>query len=145
MSSLFQGRHVLLVEDSAIIAMGQEIVLRDLGFVTTTVYRGEDAVQFVREHETVDIVLMDIDLGEKMDGLGAARRIRAFRDVPVLFLAAQRDPQIVEQALSISTYGYVQKGSGDFVLQEAIRMAFELARIRSQLRRERDLDARPEQ
>jgi len=142
LSTIFLGKHVLLVEDSAIIAMGQELILRDFGFTITTVYRGRDAVEYVRNRESVDIVLMDIDLGKEMDGLEAARQILAIRELPVLFLAAQKDHRIVEQARSISPYGYVLKGSSDFVLGEAMRMAFELSharRLLQQIKRDTNL------
>ena len=40
----------------------------------------------------VDLILMDIRLAGRMDGIEAARRIRDQRDTPIIFITAHGDP-----------------------------------------------------
>ncbi len=56
---------ILLVEDEAIIAVKEENILAKNRFKVKAVYTAEAAIQAVKTGE-IDLVLMDIDLGEGM-------------------------------------------------------------------------------
>ena len=117
---------ILLVEDEAIIAMSEAEAIRSFGFDVVISMTGEEAVQLVREDESIDLVLMDIDLGSGIDGTEAAQEILRERTLPVVFLTSHSEKEKVERVKGITRYGYVLKSSGEFVLMEAISMAFEL-------------------
>ncbi len=79
---------VLIVEDEAITALEIRNVIESSDYeVLSVVYSGEDAV---KEALTLkpDLILMDIILKGEMDGLDAARKIREFLDIPVLYITA---------------------------------------------------------
>jgi CheY-like chemotaxis protein len=60
---------ILLVEDEALLALDEAKQLRGLGYGVECAYRGEQAVEMVRERPgAFNLVLMDIDLGRGMDG-----------------------------------------------------------------------------
>ena len=84
-------------------------VLERRGYSVQTVARGEQAVEACGADESIDLVLMDIDLGPGMTGLEAAERIRSSRDLPVVFLSSHTEAGIVERARTISPYGYLRK------------------------------------
>ena len=68
---------ILLVEDESIVAMDMERRLSTLGYsVIEHVLSGEDAVAKA-EQEKPDLILMDIHLKGKMDGIQAAERIKS--------------------------------------------------------------------
>ncbi len=68
---------ILIVEDEGIIAMEMQDRLEGLGYyVPTIVSSGEQAIPVAAE-ERPDLVLMDIMLQGKMDGVEAATQIRA--------------------------------------------------------------------
>lgn len=70
---------------------------------------------------------MDIDLGDgKMDGTEAAEMILNEYELPIVFLTSHAEKEMVEKGKGITRYGYVLKNAGEFVLIEAITMAFEL-------------------
>jgi DNA-binding NarL/FixJ family response regulator len=69
---------------------------------------------------------MDIDLGEGMDGVEAARRILEIRELPVVFLTSHTEQEYVDRVRAVSTYGYVVKNSGEFVILRSIEVAFKL-------------------
>lgn len=60
-----------------------------------------------------DLVLMDIDLGDGMDGTEAARQILLRRNVPIAFLTSHMEKEYVDRAKAISSYGYVVKDTGE--------------------------------
>jgi two-component system, sensor histidine kinase PdtaS len=117
---------ILIVEDEAVIAMGQSAVIKRFGFDAVTALDGESAIRRATETGDIDLVLMDINLGSGMDGTEAARRILAKRNLPIVFLTSHSEREMVERVRGITRYGYVIKNSGDFVLQSSIEMAFEL-------------------
>ncbi|HPQ54666.1 MAG TPA: PAS domain S-box protein [Spirochaetota bacterium] len=119
-------RTVLLVEDEALIAIAEKMRLESAGYSVITANSGENAVAVVRSGETIDIVLMDIDLGPGIDGTRAAEEILSIQDIPIIFLTSHAEQEMVERVRRITRYGYVLKNSGDFVLLSSIEMAFEL-------------------
>ncbi len=121
-----ESKKILLVEDEAIIALNETAMLESHGYSVVHAYSGAKAVQKV--HETpVDLILMDIDLGlGLMSGTEAAQAILKEHDIPIVFLTSHTEKDIVEKVRNITSYGYVVKNSGEFVLHEAIIMAFEL-------------------
>ena len=120
------NKMILLVEDERITAAVEKAMLERQGYRVVTAYNGEDAVRTAQAIDTVDLVLMDIDLGQGMDGTSAAQEILARRDVPVLFLSAHTEPEIVKKTEGITSYGYVVKNSSEAVILASIKMAFRL-------------------
>lgn len=129
-------RTLLLVEDEAIIALNQREQLERHGFAVVVASSGAAAVDTLRRDPSIDLVLMDIDLGPGMDGTAAAREILALRSVPIVFLTSHGDPEYVNRVREITSFGYVLKSSGEFVLVQSIEMAFSLWDSQRQLSRE---------
>ncbi|HBY18041.1 MAG TPA: hypothetical protein DEH00_02605 [Candidatus Marinimicrobia bacterium] len=117
---------ILLVEDEALIAMDEKSTLEDYGYSVITALSGEDAVQIVDSGKTVDLILMDINLGEGMDGTDAAKIILKNHDLPLIFLSSHTEREIVDKTEGITSYGYIVKDSGETVLIQSIKMAFRL-------------------
>ncbi|NBB89792.1 MAG: PAS domain S-box protein [Spirochaetes bacterium] len=133
-------RRILLVEDDAIIALGERAIIDRNGFAVTCAHSGEEAIRHVENGTEVDLVLMDIDLGPGIDGVEAAARILERRTVPIVFLTSHTEKHYVDRVREITNYGYIIKSSGEFVLLESIRMAFELFEAnRTAARREEEL------
>jgi len=119
-------RHILLVEDEAIIALEERGVLESNGYETLVAHSGEQAVELVRNTPAIALVLMDIDLGSGMDGTESARRILEIRELPIVFLTSHSEKDYVTRVEEITRYGYVLKNAGEFVLIQAIKTAFQL-------------------
>ena len=85
---------VMIVEDEIISAMDTRANLIQLGYdVCELAASGEDAVK-IAELEKPDVVLMDIGLRGKMDGIEAGRQIKAQLAVPVIFLTGYTDEEV---------------------------------------------------
>ncbi|TVQ20880.1 MAG: PAS domain S-box protein [Spirochaetaceae bacterium] len=120
-------KSILLVEDEALIAIAGKRTLEKSGYAVRVVTSGEAAVDAVASSAIpVDLILMDINLGPGMDGIEAAEIILRQREVPLVFLSAHTEPEVVTRTEKITSYGYIVKDSGETVLLASIRMAFRL-------------------
>ena len=114
---------IMIVDDEALITESMAMLLMRHGYMTPVVaHSGEDAVRLAGEAKP-DLVLMDIGLGWGMDGVEAASLIRAFSNVPVIFVTAQGDWATMERAKSVGAAGYVLKPFSFNELSGAIETA----------------------
>lgn len=131
-------KQILLVEDDALIGLGEQHVLERAGYQVDVVMSGEEALDATDSTDRYDLILMDIDLGAGIDGTETARRILARREVPIVFLSSHTEPEIVAQTEAITSYGYIVKNSDDAVLLASLRMAFQLWDAHRQVRHTND-------
>jgi CheY-like chemotaxis protein len=114
---------ILLVEDEFLIALSESRIIRGFDYRVLFARSGEEAVELASTDGEIDLVLMDINLGEGIDGREAARRILSKRNLPIVFLSSHAEASYVESAKRISPYGYVLKSSDNLSLREAIESA----------------------
>src|SRR5687767_16030181 len=82
---------VLIVEDELLVAWHLESLARDQHLdVCGLVPDGDGAIEQAEDLD-VDLILMDIRLAGRMDGVEAARRIREQRSTPIIFITAHGD------------------------------------------------------
>jgi PAS domain S-box-containing protein len=117
---------LLLVEDEFLIAASKRLELERYGYKVVPAHTGEAAVEMIGRHEDIELVLMDIDLGDGIDGTEAALRILRIKDLPIVFLSNHTEHEIVSKSENITSYGYIVKNSGITVLNASIKMAFKL-------------------
>ncbi len=120
------NKTILLVEDESVTSIVTTITLQKFGYDVLTADSGVNAVDTAASNKNIDLILMDIDLGEGIDGTEAAAIILKDRDIPVVFLSSHTEPEIVEKTEKITSYGYVVKNSSTTVLDASIKMAFKL-------------------
>jgi PAS domain S-box-containing protein len=125
---------VLIVEDERIAAEDLRMTLEGLGFETAgVVASGEDAL--VRaETGHPDLVLMDIVLKGKLNGIGTALELRRRHDLPVIYITAYSDPDTIERVKESQPYGYIHKPFDFRELQVVIETALIKHRIEKTLR-----------
>ena len=123
MSNLINNARILIVEDEAIIAKDLQWRLEQLGYtVPYIVSTGQDAVGKVGDNN-IDLILMDIMLMGEMDGIEAAGHIRTKSDIPLIYLTAYADENILERAKITEPFGYMIKPVGNRELKSTIEMA----------------------
>ena len=114
---------ILIVEDDGTIASDLQNRLKGLGyFVPSIVSFGEEAIQKTKEINP-DLVVMDIMLDGEMDGIEAADQIRTRFNIPVVYLTAYADDNLLERAKLTEPFGYIIKPFGDRELHSAIEIA----------------------
>ena len=80
---------LMIVEDEAVIALRLKQRLAEMGYdVVGVAYSGEEAVEKAKSL-TPELILMDIMIPGKFDGIAAAEIIKTECDIPVVFLTAK--------------------------------------------------------
>jgi len=93
-----KGKEVLIVEDDPIIANLIKTFLTERNYaISDMVNSGEDAL-YSAVTSFPDIILMDINLFGKIDGISATRLITTMLKIPVLFVSAQDDDETFARA-----------------------------------------------
>jgi len=114
-------KKVLIVEDELLLAMMNRRIVESEGFtVINSLTKGEDAVSYAREHEP-DLILMDIFLAGKLDGVSAVEQIRKFSNTPVIFVSGNSDKATRARAERIHSATFVVKPVRVDSLKELIR------------------------
>jgi two-component system, NarL family, response regulator len=113
---------ILIAEDHTLVSQGLEAMLSmadDLE-LAGVVDNGDDAVEAV-EKKTVDVVLMDVNLGAGINGIEATKQIKkANPETKVLVLTMFTDPGTVAEAVKAGAEGYLSKGSSRESVIQAI-------------------------
>src|SRR5687767_12712669 len=82
---------------------------------------GQEAIDCVQA-QPVDVVLMDVNLGDGIDGIETTRRIkRVAPETHVLILTMYTDPTTVTQAVKAGANGYLSKGASRESVERAIK------------------------
>lgn len=114
---------ILVVEDESIVALDIQDRLEAMGYeVPITVASGEKAIEQARLLHP-DLVLMDIQLQGRMDGVEAADQIRQRFGIPVVYLTANADHPTVQRAKLTEPFGYVIKPFEERELHTTIEVA----------------------
>ncbi len=104
------GESILIVEDEGLIALHLSEILEAGGYrIAGMEFSGETVLRTIGKDGLPDLILMDIALAGKMNGIEAARCIRERYDIPVIFLSAYSGQNRIEEAHAVSPYGYLRK------------------------------------
>ncbi|MGB6680444.1 MAG: response regulator [Candidatus Bathyarchaeia archaeon] len=114
---------ILIVEDEGIVSIDIRNILKQIGYPTTeAVFSAEEAFEKMKENQP-DLVLMDIGLKGKIDGIEAAKIIKERYNIPVVFLTGYADENTIERAKSVEPVGYIIKPIDDNELKKIIAEA----------------------
>ncbi|MGQ0644326.1 MAG: response regulator, partial [Elusimicrobiota bacterium] len=123
---------ILIAEDERIIADDIQTTLRRFGYdAPDIVSSGEEALRSAAAAPP-DLVLMDIKLKGKMDGIDTAHQLRERFNIPVVYLTAYANDELIERAKFTRPLGYVVKPFKD----RALRATLELAEYRGRLEKQ---------
>jgi len=127
---------ILIVEDEKVVAMDIRTMLKSLGYdVPGIVSSSEKALKKVEETKP-DLVLMDIMLGEKRDGIEIAQEIRDRFKIPVVYLTAYADDDTIQRAKKTNPHGYILKPFDEKELSTSIEIALYKSGIERKIREE---------
>ena len=126
--------NILLVEDERIVALDLATTLQELGYtLVASVSSGEAAIEQAQKTNP-NLVLMDIRLAGKMDGIQAAHEIRKHCDIPIIYLTAHSDDPTLTRAKSTEPHGYLVKPFKAPELRCAIEIALHRQESEAKLR-----------
>lgn len=114
---------IFIVEDEMIIAANISLQLTNLGYeITGIVPRGEVALAHVEENMP-DIILLDINLKGKIDGIETAELIQEKYNIPIIYLTANTDDTHFKRAKATKPSAFISKPFKKLDLQHAIELA----------------------
>jgi PAS domain S-box-containing protein len=129
---------ILIVEDEGIVAKDIANKLGRLGYTICGITaRGEEALVLARDRHP-DLVLMDIRLAGKLDGVETADSIQRECDLPVIYLTAHADRATLERAKNTMPFGYLLKPFETLELETHIQMAIHKHQAEQKLRQQRE-------
>ena len=129
---------IMVVEDEQITAADIEDMLTGLGYaVTAAVASGEEALRQAAE-DPPDLVLMDIRLKGKCDGIETALQLRQRFDIPVIYLTAHADQETLNRAKLAEPLGYLVKPFQETDLQASLEMALHKSEVDRVARRKEE-------
>src|SRR5438874_1255777 len=126
---------ILVVEDESLLAEDIQERLKDLGYeVTAVAHSGEEALTSMAAKQP-DLVLMDIRLKGKMDGIDTARIVRERFNLPVVYLTGEADRATLERAKATEPLGYLLKPIEEKRLYSTVEIALYKHKMDQRLRR----------
>jgi PAS domain S-box-containing protein len=126
---------ILIVEDEAIVAQDLASILKAMGYIVCgVVSSGEEAIQKAL-HAPPNLVLMDVVLKGKMDGVAAANEVRTRLGIPVVFVTAYADEKTLQRAKISGPFGYLLKPFEERELQGTIEVALYRHEMEEKLRK----------
>lgn len=115
-----KGKRILVVDDELPI---QRILRRNLsvsGYDVLVADDGEQAVEMVRAHQP-DLILLDLCLPGKIDGLEVCRQVRLSMQTPIIVLSALTEEKQKVEALDLGADDYLTKPFSNDELQARVR------------------------
>ncbi|MEM1325185.1 MAG: response regulator transcription factor [Bacteroidota bacterium] len=100
---------VLIVEDEILVAEDIKECLEEVGFgIAAMAHDATSAMRALKERMP-DIVLLDINLKDKINGIELAQHINQYYRLPFVFLTSYADKSTIEAAKSTFPMGYLVK------------------------------------
>lgn len=113
--------NVLLVEDSAVFAMGLKLAIGNEDISFNHVKSPSSAIVFLNEHPDTDVAVVDISLESETDGLTLLESIRAaFPPVRTMILSHYKHPGYILLAITSGAGAYLSKDSSPEEIRDAI-------------------------
>jgi DNA-binding LytR/AlgR family response regulator len=114
---------ILIVEDELIIAEDMANMLEKMGYeVTGNAMDADEAIDCLNKTKP-DLILLDINLGGKRDGITLAGEINERFQVPFIFTTSYTDSTTIERAKKVSPVNYLVKPYKSEQLYTAIELA----------------------
>jgi DNA-binding response OmpR family regulator len=117
---------VLVIDDQAAVGIMLELALRHFGFTVHLAGAGQQALEAFRRHaDTIDVVLLDVQM-PYLDGPGTLAALRRVHlSVPVVFMSGNTGRYSEQDLLTLGAARVLQK---PFNLDELSRLLWQLAR-----------------
>jgi CheY-like chemotaxis protein len=116
-------QHILLVEDDPDIRLLAGMALQEVGgFQLKEAINGQEALNYLAQHQQPDLVLMDMMMPE-LDGMSTLHRIKAdpsLANIPIIFMTARVQPEEVNNYIEAGAIGVITKPFDPMALVEQV-------------------------
>jgi DNA-binding LytR/AlgR family response regulator len=119
--------NVLIVEDEFIIAENLSATLAECGYCVVGIADNVDSVLKILSANQIDMILLDINLNQAVDGVEIAHIVNSRFGIPFIFVTAFVDPATIERVKHTYPFGYIVKPYSDIDIRIAIDIALSRA------------------
>ena len=116
---------VLIVEDQYVAAVNCQEELARVGIETVGIASTAAEAWLIASRERPDLILMDIRLASRADGIETAKEIREQYGIRSLFVTAQDGPELREQAKAAAPVGWISKPYTSMDLIKGVKSALD--------------------
>lgn len=102
------NKRILIIDDEISIQESLKGILEDEGFTAYSVSSAEEGIPLIEE-EKIDLVLLDIWLGDNMDGISALEKIVQIHDIPVIMISGHASIETAVKATRKGAYDFIEK------------------------------------
>lgn len=121
---------ILIIEDELIISRDMTVMLTKMGYNVIGDAMDFDEAMEILERETPDLIMLDINLNGKRDGIDVAEEINRRFQIPFIFTTSYSDAATLERARNTNPVNYLVKPFRQEQLYTAIEMGlFKAAEI----------------
>lgn len=115
--------HILIVDDQEMLQDIASQMLRELGYKTSAVSSGEEAIEFVQK-TPVDLLLIDMLMDPGINGRVTFEKIlTSYPDCKALIVSGYSEDDEVQKALNLGACEFVQKPYSMSILSQAVKRA----------------------
>lgn len=115
---------ILIAEDDVLSGKMMTITIKKLGYTFLGLATNTDDCIQMAEDLNPDLILMDIDMPGKQDGIGAAQIISDKFNIPIIYVTANAEDSVFARALKTSPFGYVLKPISKELIRTVIEMGY---------------------
>jgi DNA-binding response OmpR family regulator len=109
---MLEGLNILIVEDEFVASKYLAEILKEIDFIKIeSIHKAKntkEAFDVVERYE-IELIFMDINLGDSEDGIACAKRICKKQNTPIIFTTAYSDSQTILDASKTNIVGYLCK------------------------------------
>ncbi|BHH84025.1 sigma-54-dependent transcriptional regulator [Desulforhopalus sp. 52FAK] len=102
------NKRILIIDDEVRILESLSGILEDEGFTPVTAVSAEKGLRIIDESH-IDLILLDIWLGNNMDGLTALEQITANHNIPVIMISGHGNIETAVQATRKGAFDFIEK------------------------------------
>lgn len=114
---------IIIVEDEMVIAANLSLQLTNFGYeVTGIIPRGEQVISHIKTAPP-DLILLDIHLKGKMDGIEVGQLIVEQFQLPIIYLTSNTDDATFARAKATQPYAFISKPFDNKAIKRAIELA----------------------
>jgi DNA-binding NarL/FixJ family response regulator len=117
-------RFIIIIEDDVLVAENTSFILKQGGYSSIYITDSSiDAVKF-QEQNSIVLIISDINIRGINEGPKIVMALQRLYPIPVIYLTAYSEEQVVNEALETSPIAFVLKPFTDRQLLVAVQIAF---------------------
>lgn len=129
MVDIHTRKNILIVEDDGIQQIIMQRLASRLGLnVLAVVSSGSEAIRTAQSLPELDLIMMDVRLGDDVDGIEAMTEIRqGSNSVKVIYVTGNSEPETKNRAIETDYEAFLEKPVTEEELKHAVSAAFTIA------------------